>query len=60
MIWYFFSLHKTGRGIDMAEGNYQEIVNEIVLFLDAIKNELPDNVMSMYFVEKPARDKYLS
>ena len=44
----------------MAEGNYQEIVNEIVLFLDAIKNELPDNVMSMYFVEKPARDKYLS
>ncbi len=40
--------------------SFQEIAKEVISFLDTVKDESPDNVMTMYFVEKPSRDKFLS
>lgn len=44
----------------MANGNNQETAKEIIAFLDRVKTERPDNVMTMYFVQKPSREKFIS
>lgn len=38
----------------------QETAKEIEAFLNKVKNELPDNIMTMYFVLKPSREKFVS
>lgn len=44
----------------MAYTNYQDMAKEIITFLDRVKTERPDNVMTMFFVPKPSREKFVS
>lgn len=44
----------------MAYTNYQDTAKEIITFLDRVKTERPDNVMTMFFVQKPSREKFVS
>ena len=44
----------------MAKTDYQQIARDIIEFLNKVKTESPDNVMTMFFVQKPSREKYVS
>lgn len=44
----------------MVEHSYQQNAKGIIEFLDKVKAESPDNVMTMFFVQKPSREKYIS
>lgn len=44
----------------MTEPDYQQNARDIIEFLDKVKTESPDNVMTMFFVQKPSREKYVS
>lgn len=44
----------------MAKTDYQQIARDIIGFLNKVKTESPDNVMTMFFVQKPSREKYVS
>lgn len=40
--------------------NSQNTAQEATTFLNKVKDESPDNVMTMYFVQKPSREKFIS
>lgn len=40
--------------------NLQDNANEIISLLDQVKDNIPDNTMKMYFVEKPSHEKFNS
>lgn len=42
----------------MAKTDYRQNTRDIIEFLNNVKTESPDNVMTMFFVQKPSRDKY--
>jgi hypothetical protein len=44
----------------MSEPDYQQNARDIIEFLDKVKTESPDNAMTMFFVQKPSREKYVS
>ena len=44
----------------MAEKTYQDTAKEIISFLDKVRTERPDNVMTMFFVQKPSRERFVS
>lgn len=44
----------------MSSINNQDKAAEIIKLLDRVKTERPDNVMTMYFVQKPSREKFVS
>jgi hypothetical protein len=44
----------------MTVDNYQNTTTDIIEFLDKVKDESPDSVMTMYFVHKPSREKFVS
>jgi len=44
----------------MANTNYQGTAKDIITFLDRVKTERPNNVMTMFFVQKPSREKFVS
>ncbi len=44
----------------MAKTDYRQNARDIIEFLNNVKTESPDNVMTMFFVQKPSRDKYVS
>ena len=44
----------------MTDLDYQKNARDIIMFLEKVKTDSPDNVMTMYFVQKPSREKYVS
>ncbi len=44
----------------MAKTDYRQNARDIIEFLNNVKTESPDNVMTMFFVQKPSREKYVS
>ena len=44
----------------MAEKTYQDTAKEIISFLAKVRTERPDNVMTMFFVQKPSRERFVS
>lgn len=44
----------------MSTPDYQENAKEIVAFLSKVKDEKPDNVMTMYFVQRTSGNKFVS